>query len=344
MFEKITYKDVAFFRCEIDYNRQFCFRPEHCMPSRYRGKDAYFSRIGENFYDKLDRPVYSFMVKPNHDQTLFVSKESKMPRALLRGSDYKITIDKNKADFVVVPHPGEIIERKVNLVVATDDIIHCVKFIKKYGCPKIDEELVESIKKAFERRYTLLSSSKVFVSDSPDQCRLVYFVKKCTEYESMLDSMNEKRYCYDERCRFTPTTEINPENLEFLVRCKDGNIFEKMVLGSDWQEYPLTVCAVIYMNMHYHPGEKLKLVTNAIHYQDYINDKYDYVISAKDWNMFQQWLMFHYGLDDQKGGFLTVDVYKDFSKKCRKDTSARVAVKPVFIEQPTSYQAIRKML
>ena len=70
-----------------------------------KGKVAYLpldsdTKSPEVIINKLDRSKNCF---PKTGKTLYVCSESKVPRKILRNSDYKITISREKADYVVIP-------------------------------------------------------------------------------------------------------------------------------------------------------------------------------------------------------------------------------------------------
>ena len=165
-------------------------------------------------------------------------------------------------------------------------------------------------------------------------------------YEQMLADSTSYKFYFDRNVPFVPTTEINPENLEFLYRCRDMNVFERMVFGSDWQHYPFTICTLLYMHERYYGGQSLKLIEEAIHFNDYYEGGYNgnREVSAEDWNMTQQWMMFHLGLDQEKGGWINLKRFADFKSKEVALLHHAIMVKPLIIDQPSSSSNLKEML
>ena len=272
MWTKIDYKDIRFLHCTINYAGKAIVKYDYRKTGAFKGKDAFFSDTSTSFYEGLDSHIYS-APKPGLGQKLFISKNSKMPRALLRGSDYKIVLDKDKADYVVVPFPEDIITQKLNLVMKCGDVIYCVRITKDYGAPAIDDQIVATVQQSLSNY--IGGDAKLFFHKSDLETRRFYFVKRCDEYEQMLADSTSYKFYFDRNVPFVPTTEINPENLEFLYRCRDMNVFERMVFGSDWQHYPFTICTLLYMHERYYGGQSLKLIEEAIHFNDYYEGGYN---------------------------------------------------------------------
>ena len=104
---------------------------------------------GEKTQDLKGKVCY-----PKTGKTLYVCSESKVPRALLRNSDYKITISRDNADYVVIPYQDseEIASREQNitLVVEKNDFTHIYYFSLELSyrrdADSVDSALIEKIK------------------------------------------------------------------------------------------------------------------------------------------------------------------------------------------------------
>lgn len=103
----------------------------------------------------------SHLCYPKTGKTLYVCSESKVPRALLRNSDYKITINRENADYVVVPDQSEedIASREQNITLVTEDNngfirIYYFQLELSYrrNVDSIDAAMIEKIKKAILER------------------------------------------------------------------------------------------------------------------------------------------------------------------------------------------------
>ena len=349
MWTKIEYKNLYFLRTNVDQSGKVSVKYEYFRANLFRGKDAYFSDdSSEHIYGELKdmcgRP------KPGKGQSLFVSKASKMPRALLRGSDYKIVLDKDKADFIVVPSPENIVSPTYRMIayIPCSESLYIIKVVKGKFCPMLDATVANNVKTAVIKWLAVNDDQvSIYYDEIGFEKRTVFFCKKCEEYIEMLDENNHNfNYSFDNETPFIPTTEISPENLEFLVRCKDNNMFERMVFGTNWQEYPFTICTLLWMNEYYYSSNALKFVEEAIGYNYFSasNGFYDNnrEISAKDWNMVQRWFMYRNGLDEEKGGYISMSKYD--SDKQRIMLDCRVAVRPLYITEPSSANNLAEML
>lgn len=346
MWTKIEYKDIFSYGCSIDYTGAAVARQYGLAVSKFRGKDAYINDNSSGFLDDMYMGCYK--PTPGIGKKLYVSKNSKMPRALLRGSDYKIVLDKDNADYIIIPHPGDFLSMQYNLLAVDDDKnLYKISITKNYGCPSITDSIIQNVKEAVMldvRRSDLKFHYKSDLSN-----RTVFFVKKCEEYIDILNNNFTTRRCYDISCPFTPTTEINPENLEFLLRCEDNAVFEKMVFGSNWQKYPYTICALLYLKPNYYGSHGLRLVEDAIHYDEWENSRRGYhsnrEVTAEDWNMYQRWMMFHLGLDEEKGGMIKQSRYNgDLGSDIKNGLHSIVLVKPLFISEDMPNKLILEQL
>jgi len=342
--DRIQYSDIRFARCIIDYRGDVNTKHSYGYAmGLYRGKDAYVDLGNYEFMEYLNKYI-SKQVKPN-GQKLFVSGDSKMPRALLRGSDYKIVLNKDNADIIVLPYPREIIKRTFNMLIKNQNGLYAVTVQKQWGCPPITDTIIERVKE-----------SVIDFAGGPGQIwykpeledHTVYFVRKCDEYQMAMDPDNWTRtFMYDINVQFTPTTETTPENLEFLFRCKDPVIFEKALIGSEWQKYPFTTCNLMFLKNDYASRNALQIVKDGIFWDDFnCHSGYESNrdISPEDWNMCQRWLMYHYGLDEQKGGFINAEKFRSIPSSDKKALKHIVAVKPVFIEESAPAKNLMDLL
>ena len=325
--ERIQYSDVRFATCTIDYRGIANTKHSYGYAmGLFRGKDAYVDMGNYEFMEYFNTYM-SKQVKPN-GQKLFVSSDSKMPRALLRGSDYKIVLNKDNADIIVLPYPREIVKRTFNMLMKNQNGLYIVTAQKEWGCPPISDTIIERVKE-----------SVIDFAGGPGQIwykpelkdHTVYFVRKCDEYQMVMDPNNwTYTFMYDINVQFTPTTETTPENLEFLFRCEDPVIFEKALVGSEWQKYPFTICNLLFIKNDFTSRNALQIVKDGIFWEDFnCHSGYDSNrdISPEDWNMCQRWLMYHYGLDEQKGGFMNADRFRSFPYSDKKALKHMVSCK-----------------
>ena len=346
MWKKLEYKDIRSLGVTINYKGEAKARSFSVSTFSFKGKDAYISDDNsEEFISSLIDNLWNTpKPTPGASQKLYVCKESKMPRALLRGADYKIVLDKDKADFIIIPFPREVIKRTFNLLALNDDkMLYKISVSKDYGVAAITYDIVENVKNAVCLEVGRSDLKFFYSPDLSD--RKVYFVRKCETYIEILTHAAKSKYCLDTKCPFKPTTEISPENLEFLFRCKDNNVFEKAIFGSEWQKYPLTICALFDMKPDYYSPQSLRLVEDAIDYGNYCGGKKGYynnnkIISADDWNMLQRWIMMRAGIDEEKGGMMTPEKYQDLDSDVRSLLHSMTMIKPKYITEDISYKEI----
>jgi len=296
---------------------------------------------------------------PKTGKTLYVCKESHVPRALLRNSDYKITINRDNADFVVIPAPEEedVSSRKFNIayLIQGPDIADLYYFTLNYPWghddDKADTEDIPKIKEAIKKRFPLLEDyTATFFGNDALSLQTMYFLKSCQEVEDVLtgnifdQELGRDKYeiVLDTQLNIDATTEISAEMLQIWSKMEDKNMLAKHIIGSNWQKYPCTISVFLKDNYVYAwGGEQMRYVTKSIDFEYYgYNEafKHNQVIQPEDWNLLQDWIMLKAGMKPE-GGY----------KVQRGEGLARFAryaecIKPFKISEPTTYQEIEARL
>lgn len=301
-----------------------------------------FSRCSE--YDSI-----RFYVKGSEkmqNQSLYVCPECSIPRDLLRNSGYKIVRSKDAADTIVIPDfkddkatlyfdVAAVHDNKLYLFTITR-IDH--KWSNNELPPQITYDVVDEFLKA--RQFTVLGNciGKRMVCDFIPYMEIYndaiadrYFMLKC-----VTESKIERK----------PTTVICPDTLTIWYNMKDKAMFEQSVLGSDWNDYPTTLCLLLHMkdNFYRAGSEKFRHVMRQICFVDSTTVECcfkNHVIQPKDWNMMQDFITSFLGID-KSGSYLPL------SNACSLDKVTQfmpllhsaIAVKPKYIEAPMLFDNI----
>ena len=287
---------------------------------------------------------------PKTGKTIWISKESHVPRALLRNSDYKITIDKDKADYIIVPEQtdDEVSVRKADII-----CIYKCAFTKLYYFTisegyynkKLSDNNIDAVKAALKERFAINSETEELeiIYNSEFEQTPAYFVKKCPEIEEILTGNMTKEYVVDTRVRITAPTEMTAEALQIWSKMDDGReMMAKAVIASDWQEHPCTTCVFINsMGLYWAGGEQMKYVKKSVNYEYY--DRHGSFppgleVQPKDWNTLQDWLMLRAGMGPE-GGFKIQRGEGD-----TKFVRYAECIKPLHITEPMLYQDIEARL
>lgn len=310
----------------------------------------------EVLINKRDR---SSVCYPKTGKTLYVCSESKVPRALLRNSDYKITINRENADYVVIPEqtPDEIGVRESNItfIVKSGDKMHIYYFLLEFSWGKdinsVNAQMIEQIKTAIQNRIVLEENeSAEFYYIGNLVKNKIFFVRKCQELEEILTGeindfglgKNKYQIVLDTKLKIDPTNEISAEMLQIWSKMDDKTMLAKHIINSNWQKYPCTISAFIRdKSLEYWGGEQMKYVTKSIdynHYRTYDSFRPNQEIEPEDWNLLQDYLMAKVGLGPE-GGF-----EKERMDGIFHSVFYAACFKPCRISEPTLYQEIEARL
>lgn len=297
----------------------------------------------------------SYHCWPKTDKVLYIAKESRVPRMILRNSDYKITINPNNADYVVIPanYEDDVPKREFNIayIASKDKDVLLYYFTFDYSwSAKVqhDAASVEKIKKVILDKLNYGDDwNQEFYYFDQLPTTYVYFVKRCPEVESILtDNTFNYKVIIDTRLRIDSPIGINIDSLKIwgkMSMTSEREMVAKAIIGSSWKEYPCTIAAFIdHYNLDYYGGEQLAYVKKSIGY-DYYRNHYkfraDREVQPNDWNLLQEWLMSLVGLDE-KGGFISYQL----SDSALLLTRHAKCFKPVYISEPMLFQEIEARL
>lgn len=310
---------------------------------KYKNKAAIISFSKCSEYDNL-----RFYVKDSEqmkNQRLYVCPECSIPRDLLRHSGYKIVLSKDTADTIVIP---DFIDNKVTLyfdVAAVQNnklylfTLNNVNYRTHTEIPpQITYDVVDEFLKL--RQFTVLGNciGKRMVCDFIPYVEIYndaladrYFMMKC-----VTESKVERK----------PTTVICPDTLTVWYNMRDKAMFEQSVLGSDWNDYPTTLCLLLHMKENFYKAnsEKFRHVMRQICFVEsttLVSCFRNRVIQPKDWNMMQDFIASFLGVD-KSGSYLPL------SNACSLDKISQfmpllhsaIALKPKYIEAPMLFDNI----
>lgn len=326
-----------------------------------KGKVAYFPLDSDTEPPEviINKADLSKLCYPKTGKTLYVCSESKVPRALLRNSDYKITINRDNADYVVIPYQDseEIASREQNitLVVEKNDFTHIYYFSLELSyrrdADSVDSALIEKIKKAILDRVSPdTDATATFCYIGNLKKASIYFVKKCKELEEILtDKLSDPETgrkifnpVLDINLKIEATNDINLEMLQIWSKMDDKNLLCKHIINSKWQDYPCTVSAFVEeASISYWGGEQMRYVLKSIDFDYYRRNhafRPNQEIQPEDWNLLQDWIMVQHGFGPD-GGF-KVRRAEGIGRLVRR----AICVKPYKISEPTLYQEIEAKL
>lgn len=351
----VDYKDIFFLKAQMDFDGNVTLKVGHYAKGFTRGKMMYLS------YDYV-RPHYMFQKATEHttvntNDVLYISPSSSISRDLIRKTGYKITYNKENADKIVVPQTYDPATFTTNLVVeARDadialvvDTYRTSNFVKE-SFDSAEVALFEAaIKEWYLKRFkasTLIFHKK---DDELDDF-VIYFLKRCEEYKDMYGSNG--KYVSDVKLPINASYTTDLDSIEVMIRCKDSHILDKMLQGSDWQNYPLTTCMVLDLTQGYvSRTEATSLFLRAIDYDTFRYDSpiewgKNRIISPEDWNLAQRMVMRKLHLDEEKGGFInpSSSVFDSDQLRWLGWCMRRVYVKPHYITEPTPFSDLWSLL
>lgn len=319
-----------------------------------RGRTAYLPlSVGSEPIQTLYAMNHSGIVWPRTGQTLFISKESKVPRAIVRNSSYKITIDPNNADYVVIPSVREddVVEREARIayIVTKADksvSVHYFDVQLDWSRPLIDDDALKEIKDEIMARIPVDDEDKTeFYYFDRLQNFKIYFIKNCPEIEKILaEDENAYKIVFDYKLRLESPVDLTVDTLKIwdkMIGSKE--MLAKTIIGSNWQKYPCTMC--VYIRSHqleWYGGEQMKYILRCIDFYKFKENEsfpYNMEVQPEDWNLLQEWIMSRVGLS-KDGGF------KPMKDRNYPLDFTRVATcyKPVYISEPTLFQEIQARL
>ena len=285
---------------------------------------------------------------PSFGDKVYISKKSKISRDLVRKA-YDITLSKDKADWIVIPEVEEFNVRIVNLVLNLGNGELALVNINdtRKDLDNADKSWLTLVLSDCGFNTLLESENVLFASKEP---KTLYLIPKVEEYVDILSS-SSARYISDAILPLKPDVTVSVETLDIWRRLikTDFDLFEKSILNSDARDYPFTLTLFLRYEEHqrrYFSEKPLTMLrqmgvmdkgTNDIN-TIMVSDWTAKMISQKDWDMSQKWVMYNYGVPDS-GGF-TDRTNKPYYRAYLDLVRAKLAVAPIKIDHPMCLKEI----
>ena len=354
MINSIHYKDVFLGTIYIDIDGSIVqSRPFTKLNwADVKGKTAYYSP--DFYYDKKD--LLSFIRwktrgnRADYNRSdpvkLFISPKCKMPRDLYRNSGYKIVLDKDKADFIIIPEMLQMPDASSmwgNIAFMDSSGSLYVADIQKYGvasyCPSPEE--IEQIREYLCSLFIFKTS--LFLSQTK---KIILFCSKCQEYEDILTgntrNSNGKEYVYvsESNVILKHVHDINLTTLK-VWSAMSIDLLAKELLLSNYKEYPFTITA--FLNAE-HPafsyssdGSKILSIMGLDGRLSNMQN-----ITKKDYDMLISYVLDSCGLPPT-GGYMTLDKFENMSSKVSQFLRKRVYVRPAEFEDTLSVDLLKSL-
>ena len=288
--------------------------------------------------------------------TIYVASECKTGRDTFRNSGYSITRSPDKADAIVVPDVNAKSFYSVTglSLVAYDpekDELHLYSVSKPgYLVSQLtDTDLVSLRKYVRDKGFEPLEVNREKIT--------VWFIPKCDEIRDILEKriIPNKPYIQESKVPIKASTQISPETLMFWENIDDPNLLTRTICTSDWMDYPVTLYVfLVYFkqaqnsstNWYGYANNDFRRILKSIGYEGYVNMDWalnaERMISPKDYEMLQSYLMMHLGLDEN-GGFISSSAFAKIHKCLRPFLRQRVAVKPMTIPAKMRLEDLYKL-
>lgn len=287
------------------------------------------------------------------DTSIYISPECKINRNMYRKScGYKIVRDKEKADRIVVPDINPITMRYSRYLVSAHIFVYDKYSNALFGYtvdrgtswrPLVSgdkEKDIAAIKSLFKLKEVICNDNLFTIS--------AQLFPNCEEWKEMfdLDYVHLQKYIYESNVPLDFNNIISPELLQLWTYEKDSEFLRDNICTSNWRDYPFTMRNFLeyFIKIPMYGSVRNKewsYVTDTIGYSnDPINRETD-LIQPKDWNMFQNFLLYRNGLEmNSKGGFVpytTPEIDHHFLRQ-------KHALSPLFIDKPMTWQNLQSIL
>lgn len=273
---------------------------------------------------------------------LYICPECSIPRDLLRNSGYSITLSRNSADAVVVPDFWENTARLYfNVAAEQNGSLFLFTIARKYDyySKGIPENITFDTVKTFlaERGFSILG-------DCIGKDMTCDVVPHVNIYNDLIADPHLWLKCVTEsNVERKPTIVICPDTLNIWLHMTDYAMMEQSIIGSDWGEYPTTLCLMLFLKTGIY-NAKTEKFRNLLRQIGYIETSSvmglvkGRIIQPKDWNMMQDFMAMRLGIDSS-GGYLPLssmrklDVFQYLLRTA-------IAVKPKHIDRPMTFENI----
>lgn len=285
--------------------------------------------------------VYRTSFRPDIVSRVFVTPECKLPRDLYRTTGFKLTYDRDSADWIVLPDlPDKPYTLNVDLAAIrnSDNTLFLFTVNRRNGrySQRFDDDY-DRIKDFFGDDYTMLTAKIAPIN--------AIFIPKCDEYRINLTADKyslSQNYIFEKYTKLETANEISVETLEVWKRLKgEMDLLARSIVNSNWQEYPVTLCVFLYLELGGNMisnNKSIRYVLDSIGYSDIVlnyrnlfSNIYGRTVTPKDWNMLQDYVMHQLNVEGDKG-FTSPDKLKQLGHYAKFVRSA-FAVSSIKIDE-----------
>ena len=279
-------------------------------------------------------------------RAVYISKSSKLPRELVRQTGYKIVLDSDKADFIVIPNVKDFDHASYSMLAHVKKNNMLLAF-NVYGDDEYDDSQIDVFKDVIASAISVPQEEIDFYYQPKLARREISLVPKIEEYLYLIENWIDKdvgwsKYVEEDNLYIKPGVEINPETLFVWRSCNDEDVLEKSIIQSDWKRYPITLGIFLLAEKRYFVKSSdrsipFKMIKESIHFESLSESNGllpNYAIQPDDWNMLQSWIFAIAGIDGDKG-YIPIEKFKDMSGFYRNFLLKRVAVSKDIISDPT---------
>ena len=352
-----TYKELHIINVFIGYKNACSIKSEYKKHTRgVINKMACFypcptSNLISDLYSATTPTSFSPGAK------LFVASECKTQRDIFRNSGYTIKLNPSDADVIVVPDviPSQYYYRQCNLV-ATDqneEYLFLIN-IQKSGY-SIYEDITESDIENVKNYLIGLRNYKI--DDASCNLCTVWFIPKCDKLkEVMMEAKSHPLtpYVQEHLVPIKPSTTFSPETLLYWknIAKQDQELLARTICTSDWRKYPFTLLAFLKTN-----GEKawnlvgnsdFRNILNNIRYSQYGSidgDLNNRTVSPADYNMFQSYLYYLMGIDEEKGGVVDIrTIESNVTRSLLEYLQKRMVFKPLQLSGAMNAKSLKELV
>lgn len=291
--------------------------------------------------------VDNYMTKaPIPGDKLYISSSSKIPRDLVRNSGYKIVRDQKDADHIIVPMPEQEHPLRYFVYALNNDDLYCLN-VYAYRQPTgdtIEPEEFEWVKQAFESKY---GPSQFYFSGKKLLCNMIRNVPE--HLELLRNGSRVDNYYFDTNIQLVPSTNITPENLKIIANMDSKERALKLLLNTDFEKYPFTICAFLTSDLNvrygYKYGDQVNWMMKKIGYRDYEDGKYEDLppVTPEDFKMFQDYLFFKLNVSGDNG-IVRQKVFEDLDDEYKDMLQYRTAVRKFSITEPMSLATLQTII
>lgn len=324
---------------------------------RTTGKTIYVSDNQDSFDGQIAKLTVAMPSSNLFGAKLFLSKQCTTSRELIRQSGYKIVRDKENAHYVVLPSIFKKADTwNYNVAMFQEGADNSILWLcsvrklsnpREYNAntPEEGQRILDALKKAFRNDEVLTFYHSTLLNE-----QVATISKKCPDMEEFFTrgDTTGPLYIIEDNLPLKALSNFSVENMKLWAKEGDIRILDKIICGSDWQEYPFTTALFLKSTRPYLLRSQLsaqfcsildEIEYDSLQLKNYSISswKYNKPISPKDWALAQEYLLDNIGVKDK--GY--TDKFPDWYSALIR--SKRV-VASTSIPEPMLYKDLLKMI